>query len=124
MAANSPTHKRSATAVAGSGLSSSQDRRLESRFINIPTLPSRLCADRHTPLGPRQRFTLSKASTTPVMAASQTMQSPLPSFMSVFEVDSNMTGMSEDADREIQTQLEVAPFANRTVPVMTNGHHF
>ncbi|KAI9858064.1 MAG: hypothetical protein M1813_007876 [Trichoglossum hirsutum] len=44
--------------------------------------------------------------------------------MSVFEVDSNMTGMEEDTDVEIQTQLDAAPFANRTVPVMTNGHHF
>ncbi|KAI9774390.1 MAG: hypothetical protein M1840_004284 [Geoglossum simile] len=58
------------------------------------------------------------------MAASQTLQSPLPSFMSVFEVDSNMSGMSEDVDREIQSRLDAAPFANRTVPVMSNGHHF
>ncbi|KAH0556199.1 hypothetical protein GP486_005873 [Trichoglossum hirsutum] len=49
------------------------------------------------------------------------MQSPLPSFMSVFEVDSNM---EEDADGDIRAQLDAAPFANRTVPVMTNGHHF
>ncbi|KAH0542890.1 hypothetical protein FGG08_002750 [Glutinoglossum americanum] len=60
----------------------------------------------------------------PIMAEAQTMQPQLPSFMSVFEVDSNMTGMSEETDGEIRTRLETAPFANRTVPVMTNGHHF
>jgi tyrosine-protein phosphatase MSG5 len=93
--ANSPTLKRSFTAVTNSEPPSSEERATPNVFT-VQVHPSRVPVDRSTPFLQKRRLTSNHPlANMPVAAGPQAYQSQFPSFMSVFGMESCSTETTE-----------------------------